>query len=220
MEFIDNLNNGLEEWFLLKHPFYQAWNKGDISVEALGVYAQEYYHHVSAFPRYISQIHALCSNIRWRQTLLANLVEEEQGDENHPELWMRFVEGISGSRDCGESPRLEQTKRLVDGFFDLTRLDYASGLGALYSYERQTAAVSCAKIDGLMTHYGITDPRTLKFFVVHSEVDEWHTEELVGLINDLDPASQRQLYEGAMHGAKLLWGFLDGMSEECNIQTH
>lgn len=220
MRFIDKLNNDLEGWSLLKHPFYEAWNKGLISKEGLGVYGQEYYHHVSAFPRYISQIHALCDNIKWRQVLLENLVDEERGEQNHPELWTRFVEGMCGSRDFSSGPKLEETKRLVEGFFDLTRQDYASGLGALYSYERQTAAVSKTKAEGLKAHYGITDPRTLEFFVVHSEVDKWHTEELVGLINELDPASQRQVYEGAMCGAKLLWGFLDGMSNECGIEIY
>lgn len=133
---------------------------------------------------------------------------------------MRFVEGICGSRYCGPGPRIEETKRLVDGFFELTRLDYATGLGALYSYERQTAAVSRAKSEGLQTHYGVKDPQTLKFFVLHSEVDVWHTEELVGLISELDPDSQKQVYEGAMCGAELLWGFLDGMSKECGVQVH
>jgi pyrroloquinoline-quinone synthase len=56
----------------------------------LQIYAQEYYGHVSAFPRYISSIHSLCEKIEDRQVLLENLIDEEQGSENHPELWMQF----------------------------------------------------------------------------------------------------------------------------------
>ncbi|WP_255586014.1 hypothetical protein [Wolbachia endosymbiont of Mansonella ozzardi] len=32
-----------------------------------------------------------------RQVLLGNLIEE-QGDENHPELWQHFAEGLGVSR--------------------------------------------------------------------------------------------------------------------------
>lgn len=83
---------------LLKHQFYQSWNEGNLSLEALQVYAKEYYHHVAAFPRCISGIHSLCPNLKMRQVLLGNLIEEEQGDENHPELWQRFAEGLGISR--------------------------------------------------------------------------------------------------------------------------
>ncbi|GIS54804.1 hypothetical protein Ct9H90mP29_18460 [bacterium] len=30
--------------------------------------------------------------------LLDNLIDEERGSENHPELWMRFAEGMGNSR--------------------------------------------------------------------------------------------------------------------------
>ena len=42
---------------IIYHPlFYKAWNKGELSKTTLQTYAQEYYHHVAAFPRYLSAI--------------------------------------------------------------------------------------------------------------------------------------------------------------------
>lgn len=215
MEFITNLNKELESWFLLKHPFYQAWSDGSITTEMLGLYAREYYHHVSAFPRYISQIHTLCEDIEDRQVLLDNLIEEEKGEKNHPELWLRFVEGVCSSRDNSSKPILEATRELVDGFFDLMKTNYPTGLGALYAYERQTPEVSQSKIEGLKAHYNIHDARTLEFFEVHEKADVWHTEELVKLILKLDSKAREQVYHGAVEGAKLLWGFLDGVNAVC-----
>ena len=216
MKFIEKLNKDLEHWFLLNHPFYQAWNAGLLSKQILTIYAKEYYHHVAAFPRYISQIHAKCNNLEDRQVLLDNLIDEEQGSENHPELWLRFLTGISGSRVIDHDPTLQKTKNLVDGYFSLTQKDYATGLGALYAYERQTPEVAKSKIYGLKQFYKVADEETLKFFLVHQEADEWHTEEIINLLNKLSPEEQANAAQGAITGAKLLWGFLD----EMHTQNH
>lgn len=213
MDFITRLNKALEEWFLLNHPFYQKWNEGMLSKDDLKIYAKEYYHHVAAFPRYISQIHTLCDDIGARQILLDNLIDEEKGENNHPELWLRFSEGVGNERVANSKPQLDATKNLVDGFFELTKESYATGLGALYAYERQTPFVSCSKIEGLKKHYAVRDGRTLEFFEVHQKTDEWHTEELVKLIGKLSDDEQEKVFDGAVKGAKLLWGFLDGMNE-------
>ncbi len=213
MSFLQLLDQRLNELHLLKHPFYQAWNEGILTIDSLQNYAKEYYHHVSAFPRYISAIHSLCPDIRARQILLGNLLEEEQGEENHPELWKRFAEGLGISRnEIDDGAKIPNSKALVDGYFELTRSDYATGLGALYAYERQTPEVAKSKIAGLKKHYAVSDERSLKFFVVHIEADEWHTEEIIKLIEKLTPQDQIKLIKGAETGAELLWAFLDGFN--------
>lgn len=212
MSFLDHLHAALEELHLLKHPFYQDWNAGKLSKDVLKDYAREYYHHVAAFPRYISAIHSRCDDIACRQVLLGNLVEEEQGENNHPELWSRFAEGLGATREEMKQPATEvETRELVDGYYDLVEDGYAKGLGALYAYERQTPAVSMSKIEGLKKFYDLTDERSLEFFVLHGEVDEWHSQECADLIEKLSPAEQEKAFDGAIAGAKMLWRFLDGM---------
>jgi pyrroloquinoline-quinone synthase len=214
MKFCLTLNTLLEELHLLKHPFYQSWNEGTLTLDTLKIYAKEYYHHVAAFPRYISQIHSLCPDISDRQVLLENLIDEEKGENNHPELWLRFAEGVGVLRkEVKQPPELNTTKELVEGYFELVRTDYATGLGALYAYERQTPEVSKSKIDGLKKHYSVCDEKTLEFFSVHQKADEWHTEELMGLISRLSESDQEKVAHGAIKGARLLWSFLDGMAE-------
>lgn len=211
MDFLQLLDRRLNDKNLLQHPFYQRWNDGLLTREILQIYAKEYYHHVAAFPRYISAIHSLCPDIKSRQILLENLIDEEQGQENHPELWQRFIEGLGVSRNIIETEaELVTTKELVDGYFDLTRSNYPTGLGALYAYERQTPAVAESKIAGLRKYYGINDEYSLKFFTIHIEADQWHTEELVKLIKQLNSADQLLVVQGAEAGARLLWQFLDG----------
>ena len=79
--------------------------------------------------------------------------------------------------------------------------------------ERQTPEVSKSKIDGLKKHYSVCDEKTLEFFSIHQTADEWHTEELIGLIDRLSKSEQEKVAHGAMKGARLLWSFLDGMAE-------
>jgi len=220
MNFCNFLNQQLDELHLLKHPFYVAWNKGELSAEVLQSYAKEYYHHVVAFPCYISSIHSLCPDIKARQILLENLVDEERGEENHPELWLRFADGLGVlRRDIPIKANFVETNNLVDGYFNLVRSDYPTGLGALYAYERQTPEISESKIDGLKKHYFITDQNTLKFFEVHSTLDQWHREEISQLIESLAPKDQEMTTKGAIAGAKLLWEFLDGILSNDNYQN-
>ena len=213
MSYLDTLHQELDQYHLLKHPFYQAWNNGELSINTLQIYAKEYYGHVAAFPRYISSIHSLCEKIEDRQILLENLIDEEQGVDNHPELWMQFAEGLGCSREDCQTQELNSTKKLVNEYFDITRSGYASGLGALYAYERQTPEVAKSKIDGLQKFYNIKDEKTLKFFLVHMEADEWHTEECANLLNKMNPEEQQKALNGAVKGAQLLWNFLDEMQE-------
>ena len=39
---------------MLRHPFYEAWSAGQLSLDSLQQYAAQYYHFVKEFPRMIS----------------------------------------------------------------------------------------------------------------------------------------------------------------------
>jgi pyrroloquinoline-quinone synthase len=181
---VATLDSMIAERSLLKHPFYQAWTAGKLSLERLQNYAVEYYPHVAAFPRYVSAIHSRCGDIVTRQALLENLIEEERGVENHPELWLRFAEAIGVPRErVLDSTTSASSTRLVDEFTRMAESGHVpSGLAALYAYESQIPSVAAAKIDGLKRFYGITDERGLAFFAVHEKADVWHARTGAELI--------------------------------------
>ena len=59
--FSKDLGEKLDKFHLLKHPFYQIyWNEGKLNREIIKDYAEQYYQHVKAFPRYISATHSIC----------------------------------------------------------------------------------------------------------------------------------------------------------------
>lgn len=213
MTWTTQIDDKVSEQHLLKHPFYSAWTEGKLTQSALRGYAAQYYKHVAAFPRYLSAIHSQTPDIETRQYLLENLNDEESGAENHPELWLRFAEGVGTTREAVRSAAaLPETTAC-----DATYREIASargpiaGLAALYAYESMVPAVSESKIAGLKQHYGIDDDETLRFFNVHLEVDEWHAEVARKLL-DQAPASERDAaVESADEALGALNGLLDGV---------
>lgn len=163
---------------LLGHPFYTALAAGTLPRPALERYARQYYRHVEVFPRYISAIHANCDDITIRQELLENLVEEERGEEHHPELWLRFTDALGLAREeVVGTPLLPETVALVDGMLEIARRgSVAEGLASLYAYEAQIPELAQCELDALRTHYGVTDAAALKFYTVHMDADIVHRQ--------------------------------------------
>jgi pyrroloquinoline-quinone synthase len=210
---VATLDSMISERSMLKHPFYQAWTAGTLTLERLQNYAVEYYTHVAAFPRYLSAIHSRCADMATRQALLENLIEEERGPENHPELWLRFAEAIGVSRErVVDATPSRSSAGLVRAFTELAESEHTpSGLAALYAYESQIPAVATAKIDGLKRFYGITDERGLAFFAVHEEADVWHARTGAELIErHCATVRDRELaVEASDRALGALWSLLD-----------
>ena len=215
--FVHALNRVIDGWSLLKHPFYQSWNEGILTRNALKQYACQYYYFVKHFPRFLSATHMNIPDIRIRQEILMNLIDEEYGSENHPALWHRFAEATGASvQDIEQTEPLPQTLALVNTFFITCRnRPFIEGLGALYAYESQVPEISRVKISGLRRFYGIVDPDALRFFTVHLEADVEHsnTERRIIEASAKSAAQQDCVLNAAGRVAKGLWTFLDGVSE-------
>ncbi len=136
MNLIATLRERIERKRLLDHPFYQRWNAGELTRDELQEYARQYYHYSLAFPTFVSATHANSSDMVIRQALLENLIEEERGTENHPELWLRFCEGLGLDRDdVLSSTPSARTCELIDVMKTLAREgEVHEGLAALYAY--------------------------------------------------------------------------------------
>ncbi|MDX2214568.1 MAG: CADD family putative folate metabolism protein [Oculatellaceae cyanobacterium bins.114] len=202
---------------LLTHPFYIAWTEGRLTREQLQHYAEQYFHHVLAFPTYISAIHYNTPHLAVRQELLENLISEEQGEKNHPALWRNFAIALGASAsDLEATPKLESTQALIDTFRQVClQSPYYAGLAALHVYESQIPDVAKVKIDGLQRFYGMTNPADYEFFSVHEVADVYHAESTLQLIeaHATTEAQQAEVAQAAETAANALWGFLDGVYE-------
>jgi pyrroloquinoline-quinone synthase len=212
--YLDKIDHQIAAKHLLKHPFYLAWTRGELSREALADYAGQYYYHVAAFPTYLSAVHAKCDDLATRKTLLNNLIDEEAGSPNHPELWLKFAEGVGvAASDVRKAEKSRETKTLIDTFRSVCRNgSTAEGLAALYAYESQIPAICESKIDGLKKHYGFTDASDYEYFSVHLEADREHSAEerkLLGMHTD------KQNFESIRASVnrilEALWDMLSGV---------
>ena len=218
--FSKQLKEKLEKYHLLNHPFYKAWNEGKLTREIIKDYAEQYYQHVKAFPRYISATHSLCEDLDKRKILLENLQDEENQDGDHPRLWRDFASAMGSSKEEVESAKEEKfTTELIENFFRSGRASYAEGLASLYTYERQIPEIAETKIKGLKNHYGVTSKEGLEFFEVHKEADVYHREACEKLLDGLSKNEQEKAEKAALSTAKYLWNFLSGMAATHNLQA-
>jgi len=216
--FSKELNKQLDKYHLLHHPFYKSWNDGKLNREIIKDYAEQYYQHVKAFPRYISATHSLCEDIEKRKILLENLQDEENRNEDHPKLWKDFAFAMGSNKKEIESVKEEKfTTELIENFFKNGRASYAEGLASLYTYERQIPEVAETKIRGLKNHYGVTSKEGLKFFEVHKAADVYHRQACEKLLDGLSKEEQDKAEKSALSTAKYLWNFLTGMAVKHNI---
>ena len=220
MQYLKILNEKLDKFHLLDHPFYVAWNKGELNQTILRDYAEQYYQHIKAFPRYISATHSICEDIDNRKILLDNLSDEEDFDKDHPMLWKQFALAVGADENTVETVNQESfTKDMIDNFFKLARSSYAEGLGSLYAYERQVPEIADTKIRGLIDHYNVSSDEGLEYFVVHKDADVEHREQSAELMNKLSPEERKLAEEAGLSTVKMLWGFLSGLCEKHNIQA-
>ena len=215
MSLLEKIDALIAERHLLTHPFYTKWREGTLSREALQEYARQYYAFESTFPRLLSALHTRSEQPAVRQSLLDNLWDEEHGEANHAELWLRFGEGIGVDRsDVRDATPNESTRALLDSYWSaVTDAPIAAGIAALYAYEGQVPEVATEKINGLRNMYGVDDPRTLGFFTVHSTLDVEHSGAERDMIASL--ATSKADEEAALAATRAAldawWGFLSAV---------
>ena len=218
--FSKELNKKLDKYHLLTHPFYQVfWNEGKLTREIIKDYAEQYYQHVKAFPRYISATHSICDDIEKRKILLENLNDEENKNADHPKLWKNFAAAMGADKDKLDNIQPDWfTKDMIDNFFSQARSSYAEGLASLYTYERQIPEIAETKIQGLKKFYGVNSKEGLEFFEAHKSADIIHRAECEKLLDNLSDEEQEKAEKASMLTARYLWNFLSGMTSKHSLK--
>lgn len=214
MTTLNSIDEQIASRSLLTHPFYQAWTRGELTEGALKDYAIQYYRHVEAFPTYLSALHSHTVDAGTRRQILRNLMDEEAGSPNHPELWMQFAGAVGASEaEVKSAEAWDETRNLVDVFRRLCRDGCtAEGLAALYSYESQIPAVAASKIDGLKRFYGQRSPAALEYFVVHEEADQEHSATERRLLEQhVSDANADAVKDASAQALEALWEMLSGV---------
>jgi pyrroloquinoline-quinone synthase len=210
--YLEQIDNDIAAKHLLKHPFYLAWARGELSREALTDYAKQYYHHVAAFPTYLSAVHAKCDDRPTRKQVLSNLIDEEAGSPNHPDLWKQFAKSLGiDDVDLAQTEKQPETRNLIGTFRSVCgERSTTEGLAALYAYESQIPAICESKIDGLKKHYGFNDPKQYEYFSVHIEADREHSAAERELLK-IDDRNFESVRTSVNRVLDALWEMLSGV---------
>ena len=212
------LERRIAQYDLLCHPFYKAWSAGELTSDDLREYSADYYHHVAAFPTYLSALHSRLEDGELRREVLRNLCDEEIEGTAHADLWLNFSEGFGMSgEDARSRVPVKEVSDLISAFRQIASSEStAAALAAFYAYESQVPRVAKEKAAGLKNLYG-ADARTCGYFTLHQTADVHHSnvwrEQLTSLLAE-DPTAADEALNAAESASSALWHALDGIERK------
>ena len=220
-EFFEKLDARIAKYDLLCHPFYKAWSAGELTRDDLREYAQDYYHHVEAFPSYLAAFGLRLDDSELRRAVLANMCDEKGVDGApgreavpHAELWLDFAEGMGSTRNLEWHTPVAEVRQLVRHFQRIaSEASPEEALAAFYAYESQVPRIAQEKERGLRDMYK-ADHKTCGYFSLHATADVYHSrvwkKQLEKRIGANPEAADRAL-DAAEAAARMLWKALDGI---------
>ncbi|HUR37302.1 MAG TPA: CADD family putative folate metabolism protein [Terriglobales bacterium] len=216
--FWNELEQRIASFDLLCHPYYKAWTAGELTRTDLREYASDYYHHVAAFPTYLSALHSRLVDGELRRAVLRNLCEEEIEGSAHSDLWLNFAEGMGGDRDSiRESEPIQELQDLIQRFRNIAASgSIPAAMASFYVYESQVPRVAREKARGLKDMYG-SDAKTCGYFTLHQTADVFHSQVWRDQLNNLldaEPEAASEALIAAEAAAKALWTALDGVERK------
>ena len=227
-EFFKELDTRIAKYDLLCHPFYKAWSAGRLTRDDLREYAQDYYHHVDAFPSYLAALGLRLEDGELRHAVLANMCDEKGSEEPgreavpHSDLWLDFAEGMGSTRNLEWHHPVPEIRQLI-GYFQKVSSEGspAEALAAFYSYESQVPRIAGEKERGLRDMYG-ADDKTCGYFALHATADVYHSrvwrKQLEKQI-ETHPEVADAALDAAENAARMLWQALDGIDARRQAMT-
>jgi pyrroloquinoline-quinone synthase len=169
MNLIKQIDEMIEERSLLKHPFYQMWSDGKLTLDSLTGYSKEYFQLVKAVPSFMTPIIEKAPN-----SVVSELIGNQQEESIHIKSWIRFAGELGVSEyELIHYEGLEKTIKSISELFELMNT-YEGGACAMYAFEKEIPKISQTKLDGLAEFYGMSNENATEYFKLHTEADIRH----------------------------------------------
>ena len=178
----------IDKYSLLKHPFYMKWSEGSLPKNALKGYAKEYFHMVKAVPDIVESILSF-QDLKFREE-----IDSLRKDEiKHIDLWLQFTKAFGyNDVEIKQYTPFERTEEVVKSLSNMIT-DFDNGAVLMYALEKEIPAVSRSKLDGLKKYYPEVDQHAQEYFEVHVESDLEHAEVWKNIIDTI-PEDQHEDY--------------------------
>ncbi|MGD8708507.1 MAG: iron-containing redox enzyme family protein, partial [Nitrosopumilaceae archaeon] len=169
MNLIKRIDEMIEERSLLKHPFYEMWSDGKLTVDSLAGYSKEYFQLVKAVPSFMSPIIEKAP-----ESVIPELVDNQKEEADHIQPWIKFAGELGiPENEMTKYEGLEKTKKAVSDLSELMNT-YEGGSCAMYAFEKEIPKISQTKLDGMAKFYGMTNENATEYFKLHTEADIRH----------------------------------------------
>jgi pyrroloquinoline-quinone synthase len=207
------------------HPFFAQLEKGEVPRSTVQAWVKQFYPWLASVPIAMAERFANCSwepgNDRYRRMILDQLVEEAgdpKGKEpGHPELWLRFCEGLGVPRaEVQAAPLLPSTMVAIDDFLYTNRINtfYVSAAG---SSEPPNVELCARLLPAFKKHYHVDDAH-LEYYRLHVTADVEHSEWIGQIVAGFahSPEVRKQMWDQMLRGFSIHALLVDGVLAATN----
>jgi pyrroloquinoline-quinone synthase len=189
---VKKIDELIEQKSLLKHPFYQMWSEGKLSIDMLAGYSKEYFQMVKAVPSFVNEIANFAPN-----TVIDEIRSNQAEEAEHIQPWTDFAVSVGIQRDeITNYAGLEKTNNAVSEISSvITSLE--SGAAAMYAFEKEIPKISQTKLEGLEKFYNITSDDATQYFRLHMEADIRHAATWQNILENVPEEKHAALIEVA-----------------------
>jgi pyrroloquinoline-quinone synthase len=195
MDIIQRIDSEIEKRSLLKHPFYQMWSEGKLTIDHLKGYSKEYFQLVKAVPGIVENIAQSSLN-----PVIASNAKEET---DHVAPWVRFASALGvASEELASYTGDQKANAAVEMMQNLSLSSFEEAVAAMYSYEAELPRISRSKIDGLKKFYQMNSRDALEYFEIHEEADVRHAQVWKEILQSIPENRQDAAFNAAVESLK------------------
>ena len=208
MDIIQRIDSEIEKRSLLKHPFYQMWSEGKLTIDHLGGYAKEYFQLVKAVPGIVENIASLFPS---NQDIATNAKDES----DHVAPWVRFASALGvAPEELASYKGDKKANAAVEMIKKLSLASFEEAVAAMYAYEAELPKISRTKLDGLVKFYQLDSKDALEYFQIHEEADVRHAQVWREILQAIPENRQEAVFNAAVESLVAQNQLLDSVQEK------
>ncbi|AIF84575.1 pyrroloquinoline quinone (coenzyme PQQ) biosynthesis protein C [Candidatus Nitrososphaera evergladensis SR1] len=213
-DLVERIDSEIENRSLLKHPFYQMWSEGRLTVDHLQGYSKEYFQLVKAVPAFVQNIASAANNTD--PSKVPGIKENLKEESEHIEPWARFAGAMGVSQsELASYAGAAKTNDAVAKMMSLTLLSFEEAVAAMYAFEAELPKISRSKIDGLAKFYGMTGNKdALNYFEIHEDADVRHAQVWRDILQAVPAEKREKAFAAAVESLKAQNLLLDSVQEK------
>lgn len=223
-EFFSELNAEIKSTKCVENEFFRTFRSGDISVEDVKMFSDQYYLYIRTFPQILAGLCARVEEEGVRRELAKTIVSElgggGEGGQEHFKMYEQAVAALGITiADVGEADYMPEAVALVDGIRKLFLEDTVeAAVGGHYTIELSGLPMIKSLYEGFRVFKDST-VESLEYFYLHLLIEREHVEWIHAAVEQVaNPNARGDIRRGALTIAELLGDFWDALQRRLTFQ--